>query len=209
MKTLDSGKDKIKQICEVLTKETLLPAQEEAERIIKEAKERAEQILLEAKRQAKKTIDDAKLAIEQERNVFHSSLAQASKQSLEALKQAIEQKLFNGTIEESVIKESSAAPVVAKLINAIVEGIEKEGVSKDFTVFVSKNTSPEEVARGLTGNVLNSLKERPIQVGTFAGGVQVKLQDKKLALVITDKEIAEFLKQYARKDFREFIFSGS
>ncbi|MBA3239191.1 MAG: V-type ATP synthase subunit E [Parachlamydiaceae bacterium] len=209
MKTLEKGQDKIKRICEVLKKETLEPAQIEAEKIIKEAKERADQILLEAKKQAKKTIDEAKLSIEQERNVFHSSLAQASKQSLEALKQAVEQKLFNGTIDEQVIKESSAAPIVAKLINAIVEGIEKEGVSKDFTVFVSKNTSPDEVARSLAGNVLNSLKAHPIQVGTFAGGVQVKLNDKKLALVITDKEISEFLKNYARKDFREFIFNGS
>lgn len=208
MKTLEKGKDKIKHICEVLKKETLEPAKEEAEKIINEAKERAEQILLEAKKLAKKTIDEARLVIEQERNVFHSSLSQASKQSLEALKQAIEQKLFNNTIEELVIKESSAASVVAKLINAIVEGIEQEGVSKDFVVYVSKNTSPEEVAQGLTEHVLNALKAHPIQVGTFAGGVQVKLLDKKLALVITDKEIAEFLKHYARKDFREFIFNG-
>lgn len=209
MKTLDKGQDKIKQICDVLKHETLEPAKLEGEAIIKAAKEQAEQIISEARLQAKKILEEGRHAIEQERNVFHSSLAQSSKQSIEAMKQAIEQKLFNRNLEELITQETSATPVVAKLIEAIITGIDKEGVSQDFAVLIPKCCSPDEIARSLSQDVLNKLSKHPITVGDFNGGAQVKLMDKKLTLVITDREICEFLKHYVRKDFRKFIFSGS
>lgn len=202
------GQDRVKEICEFLKKETVEPARAEADKIIQDAKTRAEQIIQEAKFQAKKTLEEAKCAIEHERSVFHSSLMQASKQGFEALKHAIEHALFNESIDELIEQESSSPSFAAKLINAIVEAIEQEGVSKDFSLFVSKKISPEEVSRGLTSHVLTKLKDKPLAIGTFVGGVEVKLTDKKLALVITDKEISEFLKQYVRKDFRKYIFNG-
>src|SRR5689334_18899728 len=132
MKTLEKGQDKIKRICEALKTETLEPAKLQAEAIIEAAEEQAEQLISAAKKQATKLIEDARKAIEQERNVFHSSLAQASKQSLEALKQSIEQKLFNENIEQMVTAATSAQAVVTKLIESVITGIEQEGISKDY-----------------------------------------------------------------------------
>src|SRR5262249_54392283 len=157
---------------EILKTETLGPAKQQAEEILKAAKEQAEQIILEAKKQAKKILEDTRQVIEQERNVFHSSLAQSSKQSLEALKQMIEQKLFNENIEDLITKESSAPQVIAKLIEAIISGIQKEGVSKDFTLIIPKNLTSEEMALSLAADVLEQLTKSPITVGGFNGGVQ-------------------------------------
>lgn len=205
----ENGQDKIKRICEILKNETLEPAKQEAENIIKAAEERAEQILLEAKQQAKKIIDDSRRAVEQERNVFHSSLAQSSKQSFEALKQLIEQKLFNETIDQSIVKGSSMPQVVAKLIDAIIVGIQKEGVSKDFAAIIPQSCSAEEIICHLASDVVKQLEDKPLSIGSFAGGAQIRLLDKKLKLVITDEEIAMFLKQYVRKDFRKFFFCST
>lgn len=209
MKTLEKGQDKLKRICDVLKHETLEPAKQQAEEILNTAREQAEQIILEAKRQAKKIIDDSKQAIEQERKVFHSSLVQSSQQSLEALKQAIEQKLFNQNLENIVTEQISGQKIILKLIEAIIQGIKEEGVSKDFSLVIPKHCSPEEIAQGLSSEILNQLNKNPITVGSFNGGVQVKLLDKKLTLVITEKEISDYLKQYVRKDFRKFIFTSS
>ena len=44
MKGFETGKDKVKKICDVLKKETLEPAKEEAERIIAAAKLRGKRI---------------------------------------------------------------------------------------------------------------------------------------------------------------------
>ena len=52
MKFMDTGKDKVQQICDILKKETLEPAREEAQKIIDDAKASAQRIVQEAKEQA-------------------------------------------------------------------------------------------------------------------------------------------------------------
>lgn len=205
----EKGHDKIKLICDIIKNETLEPAKQEAEDIIKAAEIRAEQILLEAKQQAKKIIEDSRRAMEQERTIFHSSLDQAAKQSLESLKQLIEKKLFNESIERFTSQGCSTPSIVAKLIDAIVTSLKKEGSSKKLAAIIPQSCSPEEIASSLASDIVRELEGHPISIGSFAGGVQIKLLDKKLKLVITDIEIAEYLKQYVRKDFRKFIFCSS
>lgn len=73
---------------------------------------------------------------------------------------------------------------------------------------IPKNLSSEEIAQALTSEAVQQILKNPIAIGNFNGGAQVKLLDKKLTLVITEKEICEFMKQYVRKDFRKFIFSS-
>lgn len=208
MKTLEKGQDTIKRICDELKSETIEPAKKEAQAIITAAEAQAEQILIEARKQAKKYLEEARNAVEQERNVFNSALEQASKQSVEALKQTIEKSLFNENIDAQLKIETSSPKIVAQLVTAIVSDLAKEGLSKDFTLSIPKKCTAEQIAKELTAETLEKLKSHPIAIGNFNGGVEVKLHDKKLTLAITEKEIAEYLKQYVRKDFRKFIFSS-
>jgi cell division septum initiation protein DivIVA len=59
MDTIETGKDKVKKICEVLRKETIEPAIAEAKHILQTAQENADQIIEEAKRKAAKLVADA------------------------------------------------------------------------------------------------------------------------------------------------------
>ncbi len=207
MTTLDKGQDRISRICDELRYETLEPAKLEAEKIIAEAIERAEQIIGEAKLHAKGIVEESRTTIEQERNVFNSSLAQASEQTLESLRQKIEHHFFNQYLHELIVKVSSAPQMISRLIDAIIQSIQKEGLSKDFTAVIPKTCSAEEISRCLTEEVLLQLEKNPMSLGDFEGGAQVKLHDKKLTLVMTDIELIEFLKLYVRKDLRKFIFA--
>ncbi|MBA3602178.1 MAG: V-type ATP synthase subunit E [Parachlamydiaceae bacterium] len=204
---MDKGQDKISRICNELRYQTLEPAKLEAEKIIAEALERSEQIIAEAKTNAKNIVEESRILIERERNVFNSSLAQASEQILESLRQKIEQEFFNSNLQELIVDATSAPKVIGRLINAIVENIKNEGLSKDFTAVIPRTSSAEEIARCLGEDVLAKLRNNPLLLGNFEGGAQVKLLDKKLTLVLTDKELIEFLKLYVRKDFRKFIFA--
>ncbi len=204
---MDKGQDKINRICNELRYETLEPAKLEAEKIIADALERSEQIIAEAKTSAKNIVEESRGVIERERNVFNSSLAQASEQTLESLRQKIEQAFFNSNLQELIVNVTSAPKVIGRLINSIVESVEKEGLSKDFTAVIPRTSSSEEIARCLTEDVLAKLENNPLLLGNFEGGAQVKLLDKKLTLVLTDKELIEFLKLYVRKDFRKFLFA--
>lgn len=207
MKSLEKGQDKIQKICDKLRHEAIEPAQLEAKKIIEAAKKNAEEIIAEAEVQADQLIKQARGQIEQERNVFHSSLQQASKQAMEALRQDVEQKFFNEELQTTLEKELANPKLIADLVNALVDTLDKEGIAGDLSVAIPRAVSSEEVSKLLLDGVRKRLKNKPLEIGHFAGGAQVKLHGKKITLDLTDHAIKELLANYVRKDFRQLIFS--
>lgn len=207
MRSFDKGQDKIQKICDQLRRETLQPAAEEAQRILEEAKKKAEEIKEEAERHAELMIKQARGQIEQERNVFHSSLKQAAKQTVEGLRQEIEHRLFNDELQNLLEKQLTDPKVIADLVNGIVKAIEKEGLGVDLTAVIPHLVSVEDVNGLLLESVRRRLKEKPLELGSFAGGIQVKLLGKKMTIDLSDQAIKELLANYMRKDFRNLIFS--
>ena len=208
MKTFKTEQEKIQEICSILRKETLEPAQEEAQKIIAHAKERAEQLINEAHRESERLLEEAQRNIEKERNVFHSSLSQASQQSLEALRQKIERKLFNQELHEQIVAHTANPQVIAQLIKAIINAIEKEGLDTEITAIVPATVSSKDINQLLGENVLKKLKDHTVQIGDFGGGAKIRLEGKRLTFEISDKEIEELLKGYVRKDFRKLFFGS-
>ena len=168
MKTLDKGQDKIKQISEQLRHEVLEPAKEEAKKVIAEAHERAAGIVANAHKEAEAIVEEGRKAVEQERNVFHSSLAQAGRQGMEALRQNIEHHLFSDQLHTAFTTETNNPKVIASLIDAIVKAIEKEGISADLVAYVSKTVSPKEVNQHLLAGTLKKLKGEGVELGGFS-----------------------------------------
>jgi len=205
-KTLEKGEEKIQKICDALRKETLEPAKQEAEELINEAKLRAEQIIAEARQESEKILAHARENVEQERNVFHSSLEQASRQSVEELRQEIEHRLFNDELEQLVSKQTKDPKVIGKLVDAIVKAIEKEGLKTDISVVIPNTVKPDEVNAVLGEGVLKKLKDGGVKLGGFSGGAQVKLLEKKMTIDITERSLIDLLSKYLRKDFRQLLF---
>jgi V/A-type H+-transporting ATPase subunit E len=206
MRSLEKGQDKIQKICDKLRHETLEPAEEEAQRILEEAKKKAEHIKAEAERHAEQLLKQARGQIEQERNVFHSALQQAAKQTVEGLRQEIEHKLFNEELQNILEKQLADPKIVAELINGIVKAIEKEGLNTDLSAVIPRLVSVDDVTALLLENVRKRLKSRPLEIGSFAGGAQVKLIGKKMTIDLTEQSLKELLANYMRKDFRKLIF---
>lgn len=207
MKTLDTSEDKIQKICDVLRKETLEPAQKEAEAIIEQAKKRAEDIIKAARKESEDLLKQTQAHISQQHTVFQSSLEQAAKQGIESLKQSIEEKLFNPEINSLVTEATTNPQLIAQLISSLVKAIDKEGLSVDLSVFIPSTLSVKEMNELLTQNLLNKLKNGSVSLGDFNGGIKVRLENKKITLDITNGEIAEILKRYVRKDFRKYLFA--
>jgi V/A-type H+-transporting ATPase subunit E len=206
MEKFEKGTDKIQKICDTLRKETLEPAKQEAQSIVAEAHAKAARIIKEAEHEAKTLHEHARKSIEQERNVFQSSLEQAARQSLEALRQAVEHELFNEELEKVIEKQTADPAIIAQVINAIVEALQKDGLSADLSAVIPKHVSPEQVNALLLQNVISKLREKGVALGDFAGGAEVKVHGKRLTIDITDKTLQEILAEYARKDFRQLIF---
>lgn len=209
MKQLKTGQEKIQEICTILRKETLEPAQKDAEQIIEEAKKRADEILQEAQKKAEARMEETRRSIAQEHNVFRSSLEQAGKQALEAIKQSIENKLFNERLHQLIAQQTSDPQVIATLITAMTKAIEKEGLSGDLTAVIPEKVPAKEVARFLAEDLLNQLTKGFISVGDFAGGAKIRLDGHRLTFDLSNKEIEDLVRRYVRKDFRKFIFSST
>lgn len=127
MKGQETGKEKLKKICDLLRKETLEPAEKEKEEILLDAKQEAEEIVAEAKSLAKKLVDEAAEEIEKKRESFRTALKAASRQAVEALKEKIEKNLFHPQLATLVSKPLNDPQVMAKIIETIVKALEKRG----------------------------------------------------------------------------------
>lgn len=207
MKGLESGKDKVKKICEVLKKETLEPAKREAEEILQGAHAEAERIVAEARQKASNLELEAKKQIERERNIFQSSLNQACKQSLEYLKQQIEDNLFNKELSTLITKHTQDPKVLADLITAVINAIDKAGIDTDLSAYVAASVPARSVNSLLLQDVLQRLKDKGVLLGAMAGGVAIKLHKDNITLDITDAALKELVSQYVRKDFRDMVFA--
>lgn len=208
MEILDSGKDKVKKICDTLMKQTLDPAKQEAKAIIDQAHHEAEKIIRQAKQEAKSLIEEQKLKLLQEKKAFHSSLSIAAKQTLEELKQQILFNLFNKELSKLFISETKKENVVASFIDIIIQTIKKEGLSSHFDVAISQSCSKEKVLDFLCKETRQFLSEKDLHLVKIGGGAKVKLKESHLVLEITDESLKELFSNYIRDDFRALLFQG-
>jgi V/A-type H+-transporting ATPase subunit E len=206
MKGLETGKDKVKKICDVLKRETLEPAKHEADEIVAAARRSSDEILADAHKEAKKMVDDAFLEIEKQKAIFQASLAQACRQTLEALKEKIEHKLFDPELSKLVTKPMQDPKLMAQLINAIIHALEKEGTKSDLSVVISSAISAKTINELLASETLQRLKEKGVLISSIGGGIEVKLLNNNITIDLSDEAIRELVGNYIRKDFREYLF---
>lgn len=207
MKHLETGKDKIQKICDVIRKETLDPAKQEAREIIENAHLQAAEILKDAEAKAavlKKQTDEE---LEEKKRVFHSSLNLACRQALETLKQKIERQLFAPELAQVVVHEMGKPELVAELIRSFMRSLEEQGIEEDFEVVIPREISPRSISALVTAKVLERLKGGGVEVGDFGGGVRLRMESRSITIDITDAVVRELIAAYIRRDLRDLIFS--
>ena len=207
MDQLESGKDKIRKICDLLKSETLDPAKAEAQAIIQKAEEKSRSIVHDAEEKAKSVLEAARTKQQNEKKVFDTNLAAACKMGLEALRQDIENKLFSGELMVWVEKQTVDPKLQAELMQSLITALEKEGTSTDFSGYIGKDVPKEALLAALGQQVIAKLKEKDVLVGEFIGGVQLKLHDRRMILDISNEALKELIGRYIRKDFRKLLFS--
>lgn len=203
---METGKDKVKKICDVLRKETLEPSQKQAEELLAQATLQAQEIIAQAHLKQKQLFADAKEQIDKQRAIFESSLSQTSRQVIESLKQEITENIFNKQLLHLLKEEMSKPEILSRLINAVIGAVEKEGIESDLSVYIPEAVSAREVNALLLQNILDKLQEKSVLIGSIHGGIELKLHDKNITIEITDASLEELIKRYSRRDFHETIF---
>jgi V/A-type H+-transporting ATPase subunit E len=205
---METGKDKVKKICDILRRETLEPARQEADTLVDEAKRKADEMIADARKSCDQMIEQAKFEIERQRQVFQATLSQASRQAIDTLKETIQTKLFNPALSELMAKPMKDPEAAAKIVNAIVKALEKEGLTADLSAYVSSALPAAEVNKWLASDVLSRLKEKGVLLSGIAGGAQVKIAGQNITVDISDGAVKDMIINYIRKDFRDFIFGA-
>lgn len=201
-----TGTKKIQEICDLLKKETLEPAKQEAKEILENAKMQAQEIVENAKKEALLLKEKAKKALEQEKAVFDSSLSLAARQSVERLKQDIEENLFNKSLDKVLGQELSRPEIIAKILTAIITAIQKEGTDADVTAYIAKGVDARKVNELIGQDIKETLREKEVRLGSFDGGVQIKLHKEMITIDISEKVVNDLLREYLVEDFRVFFF---
>lgn len=209
MDELESGKDKIQKICEIIKSETIEPAKLQAQKIIERAEQKGDEIISQAKAEAARLLEQAGERLKKEQKLYENALKQACAQAKEGLRQEIENKLFKESLIDWVESHTAEPEVAAALIEALVKAIEKEGISADFSAFVPKAVPPEKVNAHLGRHILERLRGGEVSLGEFVGGVQLKLYDRMLTLDLSDAALVELLEKYVRKEFHAILFQTS
>lgn len=207
MQQVETGKDKVKQICELLRKETLEPALHEAQTILEDAQKKAQQIVAEAKEKRAKIIADAEKEIEKKQGIFKASLNQGARQSIEWLKQEIEERLLNQNLSKMIAKATSTPQVLSDMIHAVIKAIRDEGLETDLSAIIPSAVELRAVNELLGKEILEQLKEKSVIVGPKKGGIEIKLHKENITIDLSDAALLELMTRYVRKDFQQFFFA--
>jgi len=210
MKRPETEENKIQKICDLLRKETLEPAKKESEKVVAEAQQQAAALIAKARCEAEVIVKEAREQMHRERNAFDSSLQRAASHSIETLRQMIDNELFNGALYSSLEPLQRDHQILSRLIDAIVAALHKEGMAVDLVAYVAANVSPEAITALLAEKTLERIGKSPAIIpGPFAGGVQVRLCDKKMTIDITDTALRELLASFVRRDYRKLFFTSN
>jgi V/A-type H+-transporting ATPase subunit E len=206
MDKLETGKERVKKICDVLKRETLEPALREAEEIVIHARAEADLLIDKAKKKAAKLVEEAQADIDRKSAVFQASLAQACRQALDTLKELIERQLFRPKLAELIAAATADPKLLAQLVTVIIKAVEKEGMGADLTVIVPSAIPARTINELIGKEILEKLREKSVVLGPIKGGVEVKLHKDQITIDITDKALKELVGGYIRKDFRALLY---
>lgn len=202
----DTAQDKIRQLCDTLTREALDPAQNQASQIVAQARSQAETIVHAARHEAEQIKELAQQQLQQERGLFEASLRQAATLAMQMLKSEIEEKLFRAGMGE-LLGETLKDPVVlTRLIRGLIDAIERDGLGTDLSVEVSKGADVAALNELLGQRVLNRLREKACQLTNIAGGVLVSVKDRALTIDVSQEFLVEIFVKNFRGDFAKAFF---
>ena len=200
---LDSSNNKVKEICEILYKDTILPAKEESQQILVDAKEHAAGIIHNANQEAKTLLEKNAKQIAEERRVHECSIQLAIKQAMAVLKSQV-MDVFNKELLSNIKDTLNQQEVCQNLLEVLIEGIKKEGVRSDLRLFVSKNINFEQLVQSLTASVAGKIEKSDVEISS---GIALMLKEKKVTLKVTEQTLSELLSAGLPEVLRNKVFA--
>ncbi len=201
MKNTYKTEDKILQICKELREKAITPVEEEKSRILLEAKELADKMVEEARGQRDAILQKTTREVEEKLKRMDSALAAAYKDTIENLKSAIKEKLIHPAWQDLCKAELRDKGVIAALITSLVNGVEKDGIDSDISVYIPQMLVKSDVDKLLADEIKKRLQNKGVLLsGQVGSGVYMRLEKDKIAYDFTALE--EMVWPHLYEEFR-------
>lgn len=199
----ETSKNKVKEISDLLYKETILPAKQESERILAEARETAHSIIHKAQQEAKEIREKNSKQMSDEKKVHEGSIDLAVKQALATLKSDI-MNVFRKDLLTNLKTTLNEKQVLVSVVKALINGIQSQGIKCDMKLCVAKEVNFDELSDAVISSVEKKLEKGDILVSS---GVELVLKDKKVSLKITENTCGELLADKLPEILKSKVFS--
>jgi V/A-type H+/Na+-transporting ATPase subunit E len=202
---LETADNKVKEICAILRKETLEPAKAEAKKIIEVAQKEADELIHRAKDDVLKIREENRKELAKELKVHEGSIQLSIRQGISSLRQNIE-KIFSRDLGSEIEKVMGKEDAVANAISVIFGLLEKDGLAVNLGLMIPKHVNLDAICHKLVGDFSERVRKGAIQIEDIKGGAEVKLNDKKMSIDLTDNAVKELLASFVIPELRAKIF---
>ncbi|MBN2862844.1 MAG: hypothetical protein JXN62_06765 [Bacteroidales bacterium] len=199
--------NKLQELTDKIYEEGITKGREKAEAIISEARNEAEKIRKSSEKEAEEIIAKAERDAEELKKITLSELRISFRNSMNSLKQEVENLITGKIIDEPVSKVLSDTSFVAKLIEITAEKIfsVKDGAGADINVpeemigdlkqYLSKQTA-KAVSSGI---VLHPVK-------SMGKGFEIVPHGKEYKIRVTEADFTSYLKAFLRPGLIDLLF---
>jgi len=202
--------NKLQELTQKLYNEGVEKANEEADKIIKEAKAEGDKIKKNAEKEAKGIIEEAEQKSEETRKNVHAELELASKQTVRKVKQQITDLITSKVIDEPVKKAFDDEKFVKEIIETMIKNWDpQKKESVDLSVLLPEKMEKEfeKYFKAKTGKELNAKLELSFS-DAVKGGFKIGPDDNSYKISFTEEDFINFFKSYLRPKTGEMLFQG-
>ncbi|MCQ2144931.1 MAG: hypothetical protein MJY72_04245 [Bacteroidales bacterium] len=198
--------NKLQELTDKLYNEGLSKGKLEGEELVAKAKAQAEAIVADAKSQAEAIVAQARKEAEDIKSKVASDIKMASRESVAATKQDIENLIISKITADSTKKALSEADFVKGIIKAVAEKFSAEE-SADINLVLPESLKAElepfissELASILKGEVAASFSKK------IGGGFTIGPKDGTYFISLTDETLQELIGAYLRPATKKILF---
>lgn len=202
LKAKDQG-NRLEELCAVLKKEAVAPAQEEAKNLLDKAKEEAKRLIEMAKMDAESILKAAREEAKTMQDDCDQQLRFAARQLEEKLKGFLEESLFHPELIH-VLEKGFSKKGGEVLLRAIATSIDQMGLDRAVFLELPKGFEFDSVLQDLLQGVIGRSKSRKLQ---FEGeSLRCHFQNEGWRLELSSEALAGLFWPIIRKDLREKLF---
>ncbi|EKD31523.1 MAG: hypothetical protein ACD_77C00310G0003 [uncultured bacterium] len=202
--------NKLQELTDKLYNEGLSKGKQEAEDLLAKAGKEAAGIISKAKEEYAQIISKANKEAEDIRLKMEMELKMASKQSLTALKNQIENSIIASGFNKPISEVTDKSDFIKSLIETAIASFNPKGGESVSLSLLLPESKKSELDSFLKSDIISKLK----------GGITIEF-DKKISngfkigpldegyhISFTDKDLQQLFSEYLKPKTREFLFAG-